>query len=187
MTIGTSIAFFILTLSSILLLIFHISRFFSSDGFSTLKSLILSALGSLLSLFFVTFFLGYKIVTHFNNYYILITISSHILVFTFVYFLLIIFAQLLKFLSSKLDILPSSSNFRYIDLYRNTDILKTFLSLSYFISLLIFIFFLRHRIVELAKNNNINNLSILEMDLKNYYEIFIISLLPILYSQLKNK
>ncbi|WP_283718352.1 hypothetical protein [Clostridium perfringens] len=128
----------------------------------------------------------------FSNIHSILFLSFHIALFFVTYLYTVLTIVALKWISIgikkvkfiKVDLFPLEYPFLYHKLYKNTKLLKKILIFSYLISILIFAFFVKDYLLNLATDTTIN-IDVFKDNLKDYTQVFLISLIPIIYASLK--
>lgn len=84
-------------------------------------------------------------------------------------------------------LIPLEYNFMKIPIYKNTSFLRKILLISYFSSILIFIFIFKNYIISFFTNESNTNKELLMEDFKLYYNAFFLSSITVLIAFKNNK
>ncbi|MDU1308318.1 hypothetical protein [Clostridium perfringens] len=133
----------------------------------------------------------------FPDMYSLSFLMIHILLFFLVYFYIILFLVAIKFLALgvrkikipkvgmiPVDLIPFEYSFLNNKIYKDTHLLRKVILTSYLISTLIFATIITDYLLNSMPSES-KDLPILENSLKNYIQIFLISLIPTIYASLR--
>ena len=176
----------LISLISIAILLYHFSRVFSDEGFPENIPVIPTFYLPILLLVSILRPLLEKFIDKYNNFIFIYSILLHLLAFMIIYSVILLIIQLIQLIESKIKIFPNNHIIYTIKFKKNTKILKSAFVISYFLSTLVFIFVIRNFMLTVLVNNGVD-ISLIKDEFKAYYELFILSFVPILHSYLKNQ
>lgn len=187
------LAIILAILATLFSTISHLTHIYSISGFKNGNHFMYTLIFFVLyNLTFVNAFTS-ALYKKFSNIHSILFLSLHIALFFVTYLYIVLIISALKWISIgikklkfiKVDLFPLEYPFLHHKLYKNTKLLKKILILSYLISILIFVFFIKDYLLNLALNDKTINIDVFKDNLKDYNQVFLISLIPIIYASLK--
>ncbi|KXA05046.1 hypothetical protein HMPREF3222_03114 [Clostridium perfringens] len=179
-----NLTFILLSLLTILNIIFHITHIYSKDGFKNFYTYVFSLVIFIVYTLSIFIIFTKYLLDKYSNLYFLIFLLYHLLAFLLIYFSLILISFIVKylsiFLSPKINLIPQEYELLKTPIYKNTKFLKKTFLISYLLSTVIFVFvFKNYLFLEIKKTSGID-INLLKDDISLYYNTFFIASLTLL-------